>query len=70
MVDSVDKMLDDQEVHLQAAITTAANAKPRGPVPNGKCFNCDEPVGEGVRYCDADCRDDHLRRLNNRKYYK
>lgn len=28
---------------------------------NGLCHWCDEPVATGLRYCDADCRDDHAR---------
>lgn len=36
--------------------------RPVGPAPTGYCLNCDEPVGEGVRWCDADCRLDWSRR--------
>jgi hypothetical protein len=27
--------------------------------PTGKCLNCAEPLAGGLRFCDADCRDDH-----------
>ncbi|ADE12156.1 hypothetical protein [Sideroxydans lithotrophicus] len=29
--------------------------------PTGNCYNCSEPIAQGV-YCNADCRDDHVRR--------
>ena len=28
----------------------------------GQCLNCQEPLEEGLRFCDADCRDDFVRR--------
>lgn len=31
----------------------------------GKCMNCDEMIEEG-RFCDADCRIDHERRVGAR----
>lgn len=30
--------------------------------PTGKCLNCDEILAHG-RWCDADCRDDFLKRV-------
>lgn len=32
----------------------------RKPVPESKghCLNCKEPLAPGVKFCDADCRDD------------
>lgn len=32
--------------------------KPEGPLPTGFCYNCVEPLPDGHRWCDADCRDD------------
>jgi hypothetical protein len=32
--------------------------KPEGPQPTGACLNCTAALGEGLRWCDADCRDD------------
>ena len=32
--------------------------KPAGPQPTGQCLSCREPLGDGLRWCDADCRDD------------
>jgi hypothetical protein len=28
----------------------------------GYCHNCDAPVPDGSRFCDADCRDDFQKR--------
>lgn len=32
--------------------------RPEGPAPVGVCLNCGEPLPEGQRWCDAECRDD------------
>lgn len=32
--------------------------KPEGPLATGWCYNCTEPLAAGMRWCDADCRDD------------
>lgn len=32
----------------------------------GLCSNCDEPVEEPKRFCDADCRDDYVARMASR----
>lgn len=31
---------------------------PEGPAATGACLSCGEQVGHGLRWCDADCRDD------------
>lgn len=28
----------------------------------GKCYNCDEHIGESAHFCDAGCREDWTRR--------
>lgn len=35
----------------------AASRKPVGPVPNGRCYYCDEIVSDEKRWCNAECRD-------------
>lgn len=35
--------------------------KPGWPMPTGVCLNCGEPLKPGLRWCDADCRDDWQR---------
>lgn len=32
--------------------------KPDGPQATGRCLCCGKPLANGVRWCDADCRDD------------
>lgn len=34
----------------------AASRKPEGPVPNGRCYYCDEIVSDEKRWCDVTCR--------------
>lgn len=58
----VDDMIDDTtELFLRAAISE------RKPVlkSTGFCYNCLEPIDEGV-YCDADCATDHEKRETRR----
>jgi len=31
--------------------------KPVGPVATGFCLHCEEPLADGRRWCNADCRD-------------
>lgn len=31
----------------------------------GHCLNCLEELEDGLRFCDADCRDDFIRRKDN-----
>jgi hypothetical protein len=35
-----------------------AARKPAAPRASGFCLNCGEPLPEGRRWCDAECRDD------------
>jgi len=37
------------------------NKKPVLP-RTGRCYNCEDPVPDAL-YCDADCREDHERRV-------
>lgn len=37
--------------------------KPEIDPANGYCFNCDEPVAEGMRWCNADCCSDWQARI-------
>ena len=52
--------IDDQaERHEQLFREIALrNLKPEGPPPCGFCHNCNEPLDEGLRFCDGDCRED------------
>ena len=35
--------------------------RPEGPHPIGFCLNCGDSLKEGVRWCNAECRDDWQR---------
>ena len=61
MADAADIANDRAEVDTGRAI--AASARPRGPASTGYCLNCgpDVPLPDGLRWCDADCRDDWQR---------
>ena len=32
--------------------------RPAGPAATGVCLNCEDPLPEGLRWCDEHCRDD------------
>jgi hypothetical protein len=57
MADEIDRANDQAELFLAAAIE---NNKAHRAVlkPTGQCLSCREPVPDGRRFCDADCRDD------------
>lgn len=64
MADEADMTADRDE--LEAPMRIAASRKPVGPPATGVCHWCEEPVGPSLRYCDADCRDDHARYLRRK----
>lgn len=59
MADIIDMAHEREELLREAALE---NRKPGAGAPNGRCFNCDEPLTDGHRFCDADCRDDWEKR--------
>lgn len=66
MSDKADYAEEITEAARNAAIAAARKSKPQLPC-KGACYNCDEPLGEGLRFCDADCRDDFVQRRNARQ---
>lgn len=36
-------------------------------LPVGTCYNCGDPVGEGLLFCDEDCRNDLEKRNRHAK---
>lgn len=60
-MDDADRADDSIEMMLRTKIAESAAFKPKYP-PMGKCYNCDEPLADGHRWCDALCQEDHLRR--------
>jgi hypothetical protein len=59
MADIADLAQDHMEA--EAPYILARARRPAGPVPNGHCHYCEEPVVPDVPFCDADCRDDWQR---------
>lgn len=57
--DPSDLASQQEQMFLDAAMTFR---KPAAPAPCGHCLNCDEPLPEGERWCDADCRTDWEKR--------
>ncbi|THF61416.1 DUF2116 family Zn-ribbon domain-containing protein [Pseudothauera nasutitermitis] len=58
MADIADIAAEREQLDTARAIEAARKRLTLAPVPCGHCYNCDEPVGEGAAFCDADCRDD------------
>jgi len=58
-MDIYDKASEIEQRERQLALMVR---KPTLPA-RGTCYNCDEPVRAGACYCDADCREDHEKRL-------
>jgi hypothetical protein len=61
MSDEIDRANDLAQVLLEAAIQNAMVFQPKYP-PNGNCYNCDEPLADGHRWCDPLCMEDFLYR--------
>lgn len=57
MADEADITADRDE--SEYAMRLAASRKPAGPVANGSCHWCQEPMAHPLRYCDRECRDFH-----------
>jgi predicted nucleic acid-binding Zn ribbon protein len=49
------------EEAARAAALTQRKADTAPASPSGVCFNCKEPLDDGDRFCDEDCRDDYVR---------
>lgn len=64
MADEVDRA--DQEVEYYRA-DALRRRRPEGPVANGRCHYCDEPVTDGMRWCDVDCRDAWEKLMHRRR---
>lgn len=57
MADEIDRANDRAQQSLELNIQAARSSSPILPAI-GSCYNCDEPITEGKRFCDAACRDD------------
>ncbi|MDH2918461.1 MAG: hypothetical protein PXX73_04630 [Sideroxydans sp.] len=67
MSDACDRADIEVERELAEALRKQAVRAARMQQPCGFCFNCDEIVAVGMRFCDGDCRDDFARLERARK---
>jgi len=70
VADIIDDAHEREEELRQKALEAR---KPVGPPACGYCYNCGEQLAQGLRWCDADCRDDWEKyqkaRFNNESKY-
>ena len=57
-MDTGDEAARREELDKCVALANARTLAGVLPEPNGSCLNCGDQVGDGLRWCDADCRDD------------
>lgn len=62
IADALDRASIEEQRELDRCIA-AAKQSTKPPLPAiGSCHNCDESLRPGMRFCDADCRDDYEKR--------
>lgn len=59
-MDVCDRAQQLEETARQAALSQRQRETVQ-PASTGRCLNCEEPLAEGQRFCDPDCRDDYTR---------
>lgn len=64
--DPVDRASVEEQRNLERAIEAARSREVRILAFTGRCYNCDERLGPGHRFCDADCRDDFEKRTGKK----
>jgi hypothetical protein len=62
---------DAADLTQEQALTAALRRRHATLPAVGQCYSCAEPVADGARFCDADCRQDweraeRARRMNGR----
>lgn len=62
----IDRAQEEVERQLERSLQLARNQGIKYHAI-GYCLNCGEPLDDGVRWCDADCRDDFLKWENRGK---
>lgn len=64
MADEVDRAAQEEEMLLAEAIKAR---RPGAPAPTGRCLWCDEIVGDTMRWCGVECRDQWERSASRRQ---
>ncbi len=59
-MDELDLASDREQLARDKAVAEI-QSKPLAALATGECLECGEPVGEGVRWCCKECRDDWQR---------
>lgn len=59
-MDVADLAERETETYLAECRYKLSKAKPLPAI--GICYNCEEPIEDGLRYCDKSCEEDHLAR--------
>jgi len=62
---------DAADLTINQALAAAMRRRHATLPAVGQCYSCAEPVADGARFCDADCRQDweraeRARRMNGR----
>jgi hypothetical protein len=57
-MDIVDHAQETEALFFALARRAITLAAPSLPARN-ECYNCQAPLDPGLRFCDADCRDDY-----------
>lgn len=60
--DIIDQASHLEEMERQHQLNRVRESAANTIKATGNCLNCDEPLDDNRRWCDADCRDDWQRR--------
>jgi hypothetical protein len=63
-MDEADRADENREYDLRESMILSR--KPSGPAPTGRCFYCDEIVGDHERWCNTEHRQEWERENNLR----
>jgi len=57
MPDDLDRAAEHEQLQRSLSLAQALTHAPRGPLATGSCLYCEATLDEGLRWCDAECRD-------------
>lgn len=58
MADQVDVASDLEALELQSMLNLQRKRREDVVKANGFCLYCETPLSDGLRWCDAECRDE------------
>jgi hypothetical protein len=64
-----DADLTAHRAEIEEGLLRRASRKPSGPPPIGECYFCQSPLTSGLRFCDAECRDDYENQQARKKTF-